>query len=94
MKKSKRILAWIGIIILAGLYLSTIVLALIGTESSLTLLKASVLCTLGFPCLLYGYQLIYRVLKNREDETEASSKTAEKASIHQIIEKTKNSNQQ
>ena len=90
MKKSKRILAWTGIIILAGLYLSTIILAIIGTEASLTLLKASVLCTLGFPCLIYGYQLVYRVFKKHEEETDASSKDNQGTSIRAVIEKTKN----
>lgn len=88
MKKNRRILAWIGILVLAGLYLSTVILALIGTKTSLTLLKISVLGTIAFPCLIYGYQLLYRVLKTHEKETQTSG--SGRSSIHQVIEKTKN----
>lgn len=64
-KKVKRITAWAGIIILAGLYISTLILALIGTESSRTLLKFSILSTFILPVLMYGYILMYRVLKGK-----------------------------
>lgn len=80
MKKIQRIMAWIGIICLAGLYLSTIVLALIGTETSLKLLQASILCTIGFPVLLYAYRLIYKVLNDRNESRENES-DAEASSI-------------
>lgn len=60
--KVRRITAWVGIIILAGLYLSTIIFALIGTETSRTLLKSSILSTFVLPVLMYGYILMYRVL--------------------------------
>lgn len=75
--KMRRIAAWIGIIVLVGLYLSTLILALIGTETSRTLLKFSILSTLILPVLMYGYLLLYKVLKGKgvpsvpeEDEKE------------------------
>lgn len=66
--KVRRITAWVGIIILAGLYASTIILALIGTETSRTLLKFSILSTFVLPVLMYGYILMYRVLKGRDED--------------------------
>ena len=46
MKKTKRILAIIGIIILAGMYLSTLVFALMKHENASDMLMASIACTI------------------------------------------------
>lgn len=53
--KPKRILAIIGVALLAGLYLSTLVFAFIDTELSQQLLKVSFICTLIIPVLLYVF---------------------------------------
>lgn len=67
--KTKRILALISAILLAALYLSTLVLAFIRTELAADLLKVSIFCTIVIPTLLYAYMLIYRVLnKKNKDE--------------------------
>lgn len=66
MKKMKRILAWIGILVLLGLYLSTLIFAIIGSPEALQWLKASVLATIIVPILLYGYLLIFRLQKKEE----------------------------
>lgn len=69
MKKTKRILALIGAVFLAALYLSTLIFALMKSELAVSLLKISVFCTIVIPVLLYGYILIYRVLnKSKEDK--------------------------
>lgn len=52
-QKLKRIFAWIGIILLVGLYVSTLVFALIGSAHARQLLGASVAATLIVPVLLY-----------------------------------------
>lgn len=65
MKHLKRIFAFLGVILLAGMYICTLVFVLIGSPLADNLFKASILCTLLVPVLLYGYSLIYRVLKNR-----------------------------
>lgn len=62
LKKAKKILAVIGIIILAGLYISTLVFALIDNEHSIKLLQASIYLTITFPVILYGITLIYKLL--------------------------------
>ena len=59
----KRILSIIGIILLVGLYLSTLIFALIDSPMASTLFKASVLLTIAVPCLLYAMILVYKYLK-------------------------------
>lgn len=65
MKKKKQILAWIGIILLIGLYLLTLILAVIGSEATQGLLMACIACTIVIPCLIYGMIVIARLLENR-----------------------------
>ncbi|MCD8365836.1 MAG: hypothetical protein LUC83_08535 [Clostridiales bacterium] len=64
MKKVKRVIAMIGVIALLALYVSTIVLALIGSEQALNLLKAAIYSTVVLPVLLWTYSFIYRLLRN------------------------------
>ena len=66
MKKSKRIFAIIGIILLVGLYLSTLIFAFIDTELGNTLLKISIAATIFFPVILYVMGVIYKL--NSKDE--------------------------
>ena len=69
MKKIRKILAILGIVVLAGLYLSTLVFALMDSEKSLQMLQGSLYLTITFPVVLYGIQLIYKLLhKNQEEE--------------------------
>lgn len=70
MNKIKRILALMGAILLACLYVSTLVFALIGSELSLQLLKASVAATILIPVLLYGIILISRLTGNKDDSSD------------------------
>ncbi len=62
-KKVVRILALIGAILLAALYVSTLVFALLDNPFADKLLIASVAGTILIPVLLYAYQLIYKILK-------------------------------
>lgn len=66
-KRTKRVLAWIGIIILSGLYLATLILALIGSSMAQALFRGAFAATVLFPVLLYAFQLIYRLLKQNDD---------------------------
>lgn len=69
MKKTKRILAIIGAVLLVALYGSTLVFAIFDHTKSLGFLKASIACTILLPVLLYAYTLIYKLInkKDRED---------------------------
>ena len=62
-RKLKRILALLGAVLLAGMYLITIVLAFMDHTATWDWLMASVICTIVIPCFLYAYILIYRYLK-------------------------------
>lgn len=64
MKKLKRILAWIGVILLLSLYIITFIVSFIKPAVTSGLLMACIFTTIALPCLLYAFQLIYRVLKN------------------------------
>ncbi len=73
MKKVKQILAILGVIILVGLYISTLVCALSSSPDFMNMLKASVMATVIVPVLLWAYSFIYKLLKNHyhtEDETD------------------------
>ena len=61
----KRIAAWAGIIILVLLYISTLVLAIIGNDSSLPLFKLSIVMTVIVPVFLYIYIKMFDVMKNK-----------------------------
>ena len=66
MKKLKQITALIGVIALAGLYVSTLILALIGSEQCINLLKAAVYATIVLPVLLWAYSFIYRMVRKNQ----------------------------
>ena len=61
--KAKRILAIVGIVILLGLYISTLVFALLKSPAAETLLAASIYCTVAVPVFLYAFQLVVKCLK-------------------------------
>ncbi|SHK47464.1 hypothetical protein [Hespellia stercorisuis] len=72
MKKTKRILALIGALLLAGMYISTLIFAFIGSPAAVDLLKISVACTIFLPVLLYACSLVYRLSrKDKDDDSSA-----------------------
>ena len=75
----KRVLALIAVALLLAMYIITFILSLSKNPAADGLFKAAIFCTLTIPILLYGYQLIYKYLKNRgtpivpdDDETKAT----------------------
>lgn len=71
MQKLKRILAWIGILVLGGLYLTTFVASIFQSEFSANLFMASLYCTAIVPIMLYGCMLVYKMLKkNNSNDSE------------------------
>lgn len=71
MKKTKRIFALIGAILLVIMYASTLIFAFVDHSKSLGLFKASVAATILIPVLLYAYTLIYRLVKKNDDNDAA-----------------------
>lgn len=65
MKTLQRIFALAGAALLAGLYIITLVLALMHSELAGTLFRASFAFTILLPVLLYAMTLVYRLLKDR-----------------------------
>ncbi len=63
MKKIRRIIALVGAIALVALYVSTLVLALIGSEQTLTMLVAAIFSTIVLPVLIWAYTFIYNLLQ-------------------------------
>ena len=68
MKNSKRILALIGVILLVLLYVLAMIFAIIDHPMATNLFTAALYATVVVPALIYGYSLIYKVLKNKNRE--------------------------
>ncbi len=64
----KKIIAIIGIVILCGLYIATLIAALFTSPQTPQLFKACVYATIVVPVMFYAYLLMYRVLKKKSDE--------------------------
>ena len=82
MKKTKRILAIIGIVLLISLYVITIVLAVTDDPNTMNAFRASVYCTFLVPVLIWAYTFIYKLLKNNYGD-----KTADEPTIPDDTEK-------
>ena len=94
MDKWKRILAWIGIILLLLLYVCTLVSAIFVTPATQGFFKASLLATIMIPILLYGYLLVYRVIKGRNEEKEEVQKPKDKGFGEAFSSKKKDNSKQ
>lgn len=68
MKNTRRILATIMIILLVGMYVMTLIFAVIDHTETMGLFKISLSCTIFFPIILYAFSLAYRV--THSDDTE------------------------
>lgn len=60
MDKIRRIAALIGVILLVGMYVATLISAFLATPATRDLFLASVVATVMIPILLYVLQLIYK----------------------------------
>lgn len=69
---AKQIVALAGVILLAGMYIVSLVLAIIHSPLALTLLKISVVLTILIPIFIYFIMMFYK-LSHRKDESEAST---------------------
>lgn len=77
MQKIKRILAFVGALVLLGMYGATLFFGLTANPASQNMLIASIACTIIVPCLLYGMILVTRVLDNRDKWKNDISKAEE-----------------
>lgn len=65
LEKIKRLAAWIGIIVIVGMYLLTLILGLTANENTKGWLMASIVCTVVIPVLIYAMILVMKVLDQR-----------------------------
>ncbi len=72
--KKKRILAWIGIVLLGGMYLLDLILALVGSPAARQWLIASLVCTAVVPVLLYGFLVVTGKTSEKSDGPENGSR--------------------
>ncbi len=68
MKQIRRILAMLGIVLLVSMYLITLFCAVFDTGNDMAMFKASVTCTILVPILIWGYTVIYRLAKGRQEK--------------------------
>ena len=68
MKKFRQILAILGIILLAGMYIATIVCALSASENFMNMLMASIYATIVIPVLIWAITFIYKLAKKEYKE--------------------------
>ena len=54
----KRILALIGVILIAGMYISTLILAIMGSERTLPFFLLSILCTIMVPLIIHLFMML------------------------------------
>ncbi len=63
MKKTKRILALTGVILLVGMYVCTFIFAMLDSPVAQALFRGSLACTIIVPVLLYTFLLIARIVR-------------------------------
>lgn len=69
MKKTRQILAIIGIILLVGMYVSTIICALSASEHFMSMLMASLYASFVIPVLIWAYTFIFKLFKKDDSST-------------------------
>ena len=79
-KKIKQLLAIIGIVILVGLYITTLLLAVFGNENTNSWFMASICATIIVPILMWVYSWLYNLLK--KDVDDARRKNSESNDQH------------
>ena len=77
MKKIKRLMAIAGILLLAALYVITLVLALTDDPNTMNAFRASIYCTVLMTVRIWAYTFIYKLLKNNRPGTPADAKKEE-----------------
>lgn len=73
MKTFQRAVAWVGIILLLGIYLVTFLLGIFGSEATKDMFMACLVCSVVIPCLMYAMLLIARILENKNNKADKPS---------------------
>ena len=73
MKNTKRILSILAVILLIGMYLATLIFALIDSPTAFECLKISIGLTILVPVLLWIYLAMFRYIEQRRQSNEDTS---------------------
>lgn len=76
-KTVKRMAALLGVVLLVGLYVLTLISGILARPESGGLFRACIYCSITVPCILYGFELIYRVLRRGEEQKQDDSEQRE-----------------
>lgn len=68
MKKAKSIICIIGAILLAGIYIITLIFSITDNTQAKSWLSASLYATVAIPILLYAFFLITKQLQDKKKE--------------------------
>lgn len=68
----KKFFALAGVIILALLYVATLVASLMDSTASMDFFRASIAATIIIPVLLYIYMTVYKFQKKKREEEDSS----------------------
>ncbi len=74
-KTLRRIMAIIGIIILAGIYITTFIIAICGNESTKGWFIACIFATVAVPCFIWAVSFIYKRLKGDMEEINSNGES-------------------
>ena len=80
MNRLKRIFALAGALLLACMYIATLVFALMDSSAASGFFRASVAATILVPVLLYGYILVARLLGSCHDDDNSADGTDDRRS--------------
>lgn len=75
--KLRRFFAIAGIVLLAGMYIATLIFSLIQGEMAATLFRASLICTIVVPVFIYIYTMIFKNMKNKRDSYQSDDSKEE-----------------
>ena len=65
--KARRVLALAGALILAALYLATLILAVTGSDHTMRLLMASLCASIAVPVFIYVVQLAMKAFQKKSE---------------------------
>lgn len=78
MKKTKQVLAILGVVFLVSLYIITLICAFTDNSATMQVFMASLFATVVIPVLIWAYMLIYRLIKKNDPGQEKQEESRKK----------------
>ena len=73
LKKMKRIAALVGVVFLAGMYVVSLIAALMKSETAHAIFMTSLYCSFVVPVIIYVLQMIYNLAAGRSKDEPADA---------------------